>query len=404
MSETVNTTTTSTTSTNSTVDVEKVELQNDNSNNENNIDTTNNNNNADEEQKPLSKGQMKRKIKEERWNQVKDQRKEYLKQKKKEIKKRKHQEMSREQKLEKKLKKQKKQRDPSTIEYSGNVVLDMEMSDLMNEKEMRSTVNQVCYLYGANTKSEHPLKIAITGYKGKIRDMMEAMNGVPNWKSVSKHEQTYMDLFNNQVDDDVTKVVNENENNNNNNNDNNDNENNDNNNNNNNNNNSVKKLSKDQLVYLTAESPNILQKIDPTKHYIIGSFVDHNKLKGYTYKKATEQGIATAQLPIAEYIQLSSRKVLAINHVFEILLQFAHNNDWKESFEKVIPSRKQTKDEDEDEYIQSELNNKNNNNNNNNEKQQEEDVATTSTTSTASTTSTTSTTTTQQIEETTTKQ
>jgi len=98
-----------------------------------------------------------------------------------------------------------------------------------------------------------------------------------------------------------------------------------------------------------------------------GGIVDHNRLKveyfsqalyavangclkwkGLTYKIAVEQGIATAQLPIGKYLEMATRKVLAINHgmaplpicplltlvviVFEILLMWKQTNDWEKSF------------------------------------------------------------------------
>jgi hypothetical protein len=37
-------------------------------------------------------------------------------------------------------------------------------------------------------------------------------------------------------------------------------------------------------------------------------------MQGVCYARAQEQGIAHAQLPIGTYIQMASRKVLAINH------------------------------------------------------------------------------------------
>jgi tRNA (guanine9-N1)-methyltransferase len=56
--------------------------------------------------------------------------------------------------------------------------------------------------------------------------------------------------------------------------------------------------------------------------------------------KAKELGIKTGQLPISEYVKLSQRKVLAVNHVFEILVEYLQCKDWKQAFEKVIPQRK----------------------------------------------------------------
>jgi tRNA (guanine9-N1)-methyltransferase len=45
---------------------------------------------------------------------------------------------------------------------------------------------------------------------------------------------------------------------------------------------------KSKLVYLTADSENLITEMDPTKAYIIGGIVDHNKHKLLTYTKAKE--------------------------------------------------------------------------------------------------------------------
>lgn len=66
---------------------------------------------------------------------------------------------------------------------------------------------------------------------------------------------------------------------------------------------------KENLVYLTADSENVLDVLDQKKIYIIGGLVDRNRWKGLTMKKAEEQGIQTAKLPIGNYLKMSSSQV-----------------------------------------------------------------------------------------------
>ena len=73
------------------------------------------------------------------------------------------------------------------------------------------------------------------------------------------------------------------------------------------------------LVYLTADSPNEISCLDPTKVYIIGGIVDRNRYKKLTYNKAEKQGISHASLPIRKFMKLTTSAVLTVNHVFEIM-------------------------------------------------------------------------------------
>ncbi|KAJ9148482.1 tRNA (Guanine-N(1)-)-methyltransferase [Pleurostoma richardsiae] len=94
------------------------------------------------------------------------------------------------------------------------------------------------------------------------------------------------------------------------------------------------------VVYLTADSPHTLEKLEPYTSYIIGGIVDKNREKGICYKRAEQLGIKTAKLPIGQYMQMQSRQVLATNHVVEIMSKWLESGDWASAFLSVIPKRK----------------------------------------------------------------
>ncbi|KAL2431189.1 tRNA (guanine(9)-N1)-methyltransferase [Exophiala dermatitidis] len=99
-------------------------------------------------------------------------------------------------------------------------------------------------------------------------------------------------------------------------------------------------IPKGEVVYLTSDSPDTLTELSPYSTYIVGGLVDKNRHKGICYKIARERGIKTAKLPIGEYMEMQSRKVLATNHVVEIMVRWLECGDWGEAFLKVIPKRK----------------------------------------------------------------
>lgn len=95
-----------------------------------------------------------------------------------------------------------------------------------------------------------------------------------------------------------------------------------------------------EVVYLTSDSENTLDRLKPYSTYIIGGLVDKNRHKGICYKSARDRGVKTAKLPIGEYMDMQSRYVLATNHVVEIIVRWLECGDWGEAFLKVMPKRK----------------------------------------------------------------
>lgn len=66
---------------------------------------------------------------------------------------------------------------------------------------------------------------------------------------------------------------------------------------------------KEEIVYLTAESENLLEKLEENKVYVIGGLVDHNAHKGLCHSIAKTNGFSHARLPIDQFVQLNTRKV-----------------------------------------------------------------------------------------------
>ena len=122
---------------------------------------------------------------------------------------------------------------------------------------------QVMYCYAANNRAEHPCRLTLTGCQGEVLEQLQKLSGFENWR-IHRSTEPYLDVFADQ---------------------------------------------KDKLVYLTADSSNLIENLESDKIYIIGGLVDRNRYKDVTFKKAQEQGIATGKLPIGQHVKLLSSQV-----------------------------------------------------------------------------------------------
>ncbi|OAD80066.1 hypothetical protein PHYBLDRAFT_100719, partial [Phycomyces blakesleeanus NRRL 1555(-)] len=188
----------------------------------------------------------------------------------------------------------KRQRRPEITLANTNIVLDCSFSDKMIPKELQSLQSQIVRCHSANRTAPLSMPLTITSFDDAFEKVMDKKGGSwTNWKNVKFERKSYTELYD-----------------------------------------------KKDLVYLSADSENVIHELEEGKTYIIGGIVDKNRYKGLCQEKATKEGIATARLPIGEYLQMASRKVLTVNHVFEIMIKWLEHKDWEKAFMEVIPQRK----------------------------------------------------------------
>ncbi|XP_055970089.1 tRNA methyltransferase 10 homolog A isoform X2 [Sorex fumeus] len=243
----------------------------------------------DEGLEPMSKRQMKKLIKQKQW----EEQRELRKQKRKE--KRKRKKLERQCQLDSNSDGSDRKRIRRDASHSTlRLIIDCSFDSLMALKDIKKLHKQIQRCYAENRRASHPVQFYLTSHGGQLKkNMDENDKGWVNWKDIHINPEHYSEF-----------------------------------------------IKKEDLIYLTSDSPNVLQELDESKAYVIGGLVDHNHHKGLTYKQASDHGIDHAQLPLGNFVKMNSRKVLAINHVFEIILEYLKTRDWQEAFCAILPQRK----------------------------------------------------------------
>ncbi|KAK5172710.1 tRNA (guanine(9)-N(1))-methyltransferase [Saxophila tyrrhenica] len=296
---------------------------------------------------PMSKNQMKKLLKKQEWEAKREDRKAFRKEKnvakrerRREERKQQHQEAvdsGRQLTPQPLVQKTKRQR-PVTLPTT--ILFDCDFDDLMRDNERVSLAAQITRSYSDNRKSMFRAHLAVCSFNGKLRerfdtilthykgwkamrfldcDFVEAAEKAKEWMADDQHggrlAGTFSTLVPDKEDSGEDSKQDHGE--------------------------AIAKL-KDagEIVYLTSESEHTLTELKPYSTYIIGGLVDKNREKGICYKRAKQKGIKTARLPIGEFMEMQSRKVLATNHVNEIMVKWLECGDWAEAFMKAIPARK----------------------------------------------------------------
>ncbi|XP_050461531.1 tRNA methyltransferase 10 homolog A isoform X3 [Cataglyphis hispanica] len=172
------------------------------------------------------------------------------------------------------------------------VTIDLSFDELMIDKDIAKLTKQILRCYTLNRRATAPMQFSLTSFTGRSRADMERHNGYEHW-DVNFHTESYLNIY-----------------------------------------------PKDKIVYLTSESENVIDRLDHECVYVIGGLVDHNAHKGICYKLAKDAGVRHGRLPLDKFLRMKARKVLTIDHVFEILLRITEGNSWQEAFLRVLPERK----------------------------------------------------------------
>jgi tRNA (guanine9-N1)-methyltransferase len=176
----------------------------------------------------------------------------------------------------------------------SNVAIDCGFVDMMNDKELKSFASQVMRCYSLNRRFPKRFNLMLVEVDDvKMEVLKRLLPNLEKWGLSIKSESV----------DGIYK-------------------------------------SHSDMIYLSADSPNILDTFGLNNTLIIGGLVDHNRFKRICIEKAEASSIPSARLPILENVSLCGSKVLTIVNVYEILLRYCEKNDWKVAVETSIPKRK----------------------------------------------------------------
>ncbi|XP_006890099.1 PREDICTED: mitochondrial ribonuclease P protein 1 [Elephantulus edwardii] len=184
------------------------------------------------------------------------------------------------------------------MQFGQPLVFDMAYDNYMKPKEMQNTVSQLLESEGYNRRDVDPFHIYFCNLKTDgdyYRQLVKYYGEKWNKLFLTATEKSHVDLF-----------------------------------------------PKDNIIYLTADSPNVMTTFQHDKVYIIGSFVDKNIRPGTSLANAKRLKLATECLPLDKYLQWGTgTKNLTLDQMIRILLSLKNTGSWEEAL-KFVPKRKHT--------------------------------------------------------------
>ncbi|RYN41828.1 tRNA (guanine(9)-N1)-methyltransferase [Alternaria arborescens] len=319
---------------------EQLPVAAENSNQAGSTETTGTPAEAEGAEPKLSKNQLKKQRRLERWESGREDRKLKRKEKVKEKKERRREEWAKmptdENGKRPRPPPSRPPRQATGKQVPITVIFDCDFEELMFDNELKSLGLQITRCYSDNRKANFRAHLALSSFGGKMKERFDGIlaKQYTSWKGFQFFEEDFVEVSEKAKEwmsgPEGGKVL------------------------------GALKTSAEsnslseqeqaeaaeeegEVVYLSSESDNVLTHLKPNSTYIIGGLVDKNRHKGICHNRAVERGIKTAKLPIGEYLEMKSRQVLVTNHVLEIMLKWMEFGDWGKAFMAVMPERKGAK-------------------------------------------------------------
>uniref|UniRef100_H0Y1B7 tRNA methyltransferase 10 homolog C n=2 Tax=Otolemur garnettii TaxID=30611 RepID=H0Y1B7_OTOGA len=182
------------------------------------------------------------------------------------------------------------------MQFGQPLVFDMVYENSMKRKELQNAVSQLLESEGCNRKDVDPFHIYFCNLKidgAYQRELIKRYGEKWDKLLITATEKSYVDLF-----------------------------------------------PKDSIIYLTADSPNVMTTFKHDKIYIVGSFVDRHMQPGASLANAKRLNLATECLPLDKYLQWDiGTKNLTLDQMIRILLCLKNTGNWEEAL-KFVPRRK----------------------------------------------------------------
>lgn len=202
-----------------------------------------------------------------------------------------------------------RERLPKALHDSFQICIDCAFEEQLTAKEVASLASQIRCCYSYNKRNPHPCLMTVTSLSGLTLELLQNETGYTEWpnRAFTGTSLALQDHFQHNLHN---------------------------------------------VVYLSSDSENTILSLDNSKIYVIGGIVDRNRLKRAAINRAESLGVATAKLPLQEYLEkMPTTPVLTCNHVFDLLLRYrASGNDWGEALKSVLPARKEAEFKTDKEY------------------------------------------------------